>query len=128
MLNLSNQTFFALLAITLIFITANLATHPAYVLVGSAILIVTGFAGYISMRILMFVKVTLSVHRTKKVPHPTANIRTSNAQQATAVRKHGVTGQQLMEIPAYARKAKGVCYPMNLQVLNGSRYTVHTQR
>ena len=94
-----------------------LSGQTFFVLVATAFIIT---ALYFSVRTPKFVKAALSVHRTKKVPQPTANKRSARVRPATAELKNGVTGFQIMEIPAYARKAKGVFYPMNLKVLNGA--------
>jgi hypothetical protein len=101
------------------------------------ILFATSAVVYVSFRIL---KATLRVFKPvlksllltllpepKKVApankvNEARNVRLTEAKTANVKRQ--MSGEEICTIPAYARKAQGICYPMTLKELNRPKFTV----
>ena len=128
MFHLPKNTLPTILALAFLVVLANVTVNTAQFVAAFLILTTISFIAYVGYRVLTLASDTLSTRLVKKTPQPTVNTRMANATKAKATRRKGMSGQQLMDIPAYARKEKGMCYPMNLKVLNGAQYTVHVQR
>lgn len=123
MFHLPKNTLPTLFVLAFLVVLSNVTVNTAQFVAAFVILTTFSLMAYVGYRVLKLASDSLSKPRVKKVPQPTSNRRI-----AKAVSRQGMSGQQLMDIPAYARKEKSLCYPMNLQVLNGARYTVQLQR
>ena len=128
MTNLQKNTLTAISVIAFLAMLANITVNAAQFVAACLLLSTIGLTAYVGFRVFKLVLDKLSTLFVKKAPQPTVNTRIANATKAKATRRKGMSGQDLMDIPAYARKEKGICYPMNLQVLNGARYTVQAQQ
>ena len=127
MFHLPKNTLPTLFVLAFLAVLANITVNAAQFVAAFVILTTFSLIAYVGYRVLKLASDRLSELRVKKDPQPTSNRRITKADKASVSRK-GMSGQQLMDIPAYARKEKSLCYPMNLQVLNGARYTVQLQR
>lgn len=127
MFHLPKNTLPTLFVLAFLVVLSNVTVNTAQFVAAFVILTTFSLMAYVGYRVLKLASDSLSKPRVKKVPQPTSNRRIAKADKASVSRK-GMSGQQLMDIPAYARKEKSLCYPMNLQVLNGARYTVQLQR
>ena len=123
MFHLPKNTLPTLFVLAFLVVLSNVTVNTAQFVAAFVILTTFSLMAYVGYRVLQLASDSLSKPRVKKVPQPTSNRRI-----AKAVSRQGMSGQQLMDIPAYARKEKSLCYPMNLQVLNGARYTVQVSR
>lgn len=128
MTKLQKNTLTAFFAIAFLAMLTNITVNAAQFVAACLLLSTIGLTAYVGFRVFKLVLDKLSTLFVKKAPQPTVNTRIANATKAKATRRKGMSGQDLMDIPAYARKEKGICYPMNLQVLNGARYTVQAQQ
>ena len=127
MFNLPKNTLLTVLVLAFLVVLANITVNAAQFVAAFVILTTMSLIAYVGYRALKLASDRLSELRVKKDPQPTSNRRIAKADKASVSRK-GMSGQQLMDIPAYARKEKSLCYPINRQVLNGARYTVQMSR
>ncbi|ELA9367518.1 hypothetical protein QUN99_003408 [Vibrio parahaemolyticus] len=130
---------FVVLFMGLFTIFAFQSTNPARMVAGFIILATISLVAYTAFGLirLLFQKISArqSSAKVQKKPVtkpvvvaqsiPSENTRRATARRANAFRR--MPGEEMMEIPAYARKAMGRDFPMSVSQLKKATFTIKSQ-
>ncbi|BBM67894.1 hypothetical protein VA249_45400 (plasmid) [Vibrio alfacsensis] len=116
-MNNIQQTLTAILVCTFIIAMYRISDSAAQFVAMAIFVLVPVTIAFVIIRIVQFYftrTTTVQVERSSRKTNEQVEMRIANARKANAT-----SGSELMDIPAYARKAKGVHFPMTKDVLNG---------
>ncbi|MEZ9863847.1 hypothetical protein AB4525_08155 [Vibrio breoganii] len=114
----------SILVIIAVLALMSLSNNPAQLVAAALLLLPVVLCCVVTLKTLRFFKpfvknVLLRVLPEPPVPHYA--LSRSSVQSSAKKSKTLSIGQRLMDIPAYARKETNTCYPMSLDVLNGTK-------
>lgn len=132
-------SFVVMFVLTVLSVLAYQTTNPARMVAGFIILAAISLAAYLAFCLIRFAFTALANRRNTKVQKKpaikpvtkaqstsSANVRIAAARRASATRR--MPGEEIMEIPAYARKAMNRDFPMSVDKLKQATFTVKTKQ
>ncbi|GAM71743.1 hypothetical protein JCM19236_6326 [Vibrio sp. JCM 19236] len=102
----------------------SLSNNPAQLVAAVLLLLPVVVCCVVILKTLRFFKPFVKNMLLRVIPEPPVpqyTLPRSSVQSFKKVSKTQSIGQCLMDIPAYARKETNTCYPMSLEVLNGTK-------
>ncbi|AXT74178.1 hypothetical protein [Vibrio sp. dhg] len=115
-MNSTQQTLTSVLVCAFIIAMYKVSDSAAQFVAMAIFVLVPVTIAYATIRIgkLLLNRSSSQIKRNVRMTKDEVEQRIANANQAKAI-----SGAELMNIPAYARKQKGIHYPMTTDVLNG---------
>ncbi len=116
-MNNSQKTITAILIFTFVTAMVAIANSAAQFVAMTIFLSIPVIAGLV---ILLTAKFLINRSKRKVASQAQKNVRITNNERAMEARKANVVkAEELMDIPAYARKAQNIHFPMTKPVLDG---------